>query len=273
MPVMGVFPRGSVLALAAVACAAGVASAGTGVNLVQNGGFEAGAGGNGSIVVGAPGWTTLGFATVVTWDTGAGFPGPFDPGPADRGANFASGGPGNSSSALAQVIDVSGDAALIDSGSASFVLSGWLGGYFNQDDHATLGVQFFSESSELLGAASVVGPLAADREGLTGLLQRSVSGAVPALARSARVTLSFQRVAGDFNDGYADGIGFVLRSPAACPGDFNGDGVVSTPDLVIFLGVFGQAVTPGSAQDFNGDGVVSTPDLVSFLGLFGTACP
>lgn len=64
--------------------------------------------------------------------------------------------------------------------------------------------------------------------------------------------------------------------PPACRADFNLDGVVSTPDLVFFLGRFGQIATPGSQAeraDFNGNGTVDTPDLVFFLGRFGETCP
>lgn len=64
--------------------------------------------------------------------------------------------------------------------------------------------------------------------------------------------------------------------PVACRADFNADNTVNTPDLVFFLGRFGQPVTPGSPAeraDFNADGIVSTPDLVFFLGRFGQPCP
>ena len=60
---------------------------------------------------------------------------------------------------------------------------------------------------------------------------------------------------------------------SACFEDLNDDGVVSTPDLVEFLGGFGRAATPWSGSDFNGDGVVDTGDLVTLLGRFGAACP
>ncbi|MBN8645036.1 MAG: hypothetical protein J0L61_07320, partial [Planctomycetes bacterium] len=57
-----------------------------------------------------------------------------------------------------------------------------------------------------------------------------------------------------------------------CPGDFNNDGLVSTPDLVAFIGRFGDPLSTCSPFDFNRDGVVSTPDLVTFIGLFGDNC-
>lgn len=63
--------------------------------------------------------------------------------------------------------------------------------------------------------------------------------------------------------------------PVACPGDFNDDGSVNTPDLTFFLGRFGQPATAGSPAalaDFNLDGMVNTTDLVFFLGRFGNVC-
>lgn len=63
--------------------------------------------------------------------------------------------------------------------------------------------------------------------------------------------------------------------PVLCLGDFNDDGLVSSPDLVFFLGRFGQAATPGSPAaraDFNANQIVDTPDLVAFIGRFGATC-
>lgn len=63
--------------------------------------------------------------------------------------------------------------------------------------------------------------------------------------------------------------------PPACVADLNADGVVSTPDLVQFLGDFGQQPIPGGpapAADFNFDTVVDTADLAFFLGRFGGQC-
>lgn len=55
--------------------------------------------------------------------------------------------------------------------------------------------------------------------------------------------------------------------------DFNGDGCVTTADLLILLGHFGTNVTPGNFQsvaaDLNCDGVISTSDLLIYLGFFG----
>ena len=66
---------------------------------------------------------------------------------------------------------------------------------------------------------------------------------------------------------------YVFGLRVGCPGDLNNDNAVSTPDLTIFLGQFGQSVIPGTGADFTNDGLVSTPDLAFFLGRFGQPCP
>jgi hypothetical protein len=56
-----------------------------------------------------------------------------------------------------------------------------------------------------------------------------------------------------------------------CPGDFNGDGLRNTTDLLAFLGEFGCTVD--CTYDLDGDGLVNTADLLAFLGVFGIDCP
>lgn len=73
-------------------------------------------------------------------------------------------------------------------------------------------------------------------------------------------------------DGRVDAADAVLITPVLL-GDFNGDCAVNTPDLVFFLGRFGQ--TPNATVltgDLNGDGIVDTFDLTRFLGRFGSSC-
>ena len=55
-----------------------------------------------------------------------------------------------------------------------------------------------------------------------------------------------------------------------CPWDLDGDGMVSTPDLLILLSRWGPA--PGNPADFNGDGNVGTVDLLKLLAFWGL-CP
>ena len=52
-----------------------------------------------------------------------------------------------------------------------------------------------------------------------------------------------------------------------CNGDIDGDGIVSTSDLLILLANWGP--NPGSPADLNGDGVVDTTDLLILLSNWG----
>lgn len=72
---------------------------------------------------------------------------------------------------------------------------------------------------------------------------------------------------GDVRTGSAGELRFLVRDP--CPGDLNHDGNVGTPDLVIFLGQFGQSGPCGNIADLDGDLAVSTPDLPIIIGNFG----
>ena len=59
-----------------------------------------------------------------------------------------------------------------------------------------------------------------------------------------------------------------LPSPTPCPGDFNGDQVVSIDDMLIVIGNFG-----GTGQgDGNDDGIVNIEDLLIVLDAFGQTC-
>lgn len=68
--------------------------------------------------------------------------------------------------------------------------------------------------------------------------------------------------------------GMVVTTPVIgpCPWDLNGDKLVTTADLTILLGHFGQAVPAGTLGDLNGDAVVNTVDLTMLLGAFGGSC-
>lgn len=55
-----------------------------------------------------------------------------------------------------------------------------------------------------------------------------------------------------------------------CPGDFDRNGTVAAGDLLAFLSGFGGS--GDCTVDLNGDFVVDTSDLLIFLGLFGNDC-
>jgi hypothetical protein len=193
-----------------------------GQNLIVNGNAESGAGDpDGSTpVTTIPGWTIAGgrFDVIQYQQDNGSYPAATDPGPTDRGKNFFSGGPDDDVSTGTQVIDVSQAATVLDTGAASYLLVGWLGGFEGQDDHAVLSIQFADASGKILGQAQIGPVLAADRSDLTELILRTAQGKVPTGTRKILVTLTMTRVSGAANDGYADNLSLVLA--ASVPSSF-----------------------------------------------------
>lgn len=187
-------------------------------NLVQNAGAESGAvGPTGYEVFFVPDWVSSGNFTAVAYGVSDGFPTQDEPGGPSRGMNFFAGGPSNPSSKATQTIDAFAQATAIDAGRATYALSGYLGGYSTQEDHAQLVATFLDLSGIGLGTASIGPVTAADRGGVTGLLFRSVSGSFPAGTRQIELTLQMTRVAGDYNDGYADDLVLTIDASCATP--------------------------------------------------------
>ena len=58
--------------------------------------------------------------------------------------------------------------------------------------------------------------------------------------------------------------------PAACLGDFNGDGQVNGADLGLMIAAWGSC--SGCPEDLNGDGLVNGADLGLMIAGWG-ACP
>ena len=191
-----------------------------GRNLIRNGDAEAGAGTATTAWVGAPNWFTNGPFTVVTYNAPGGFPSvPTDTVPANHGTNCFAGGLAASATGTER-FDVSAAARLIDTGQASFVLSGDLGGFGADLDNAQLSVAFDNALDQPTGAGRVIGPVtAADRASLsgshTGFLHRFAAGSVPTGTRVIFITLAFSRFSGvgTYDDGYADNLSLVLKPP------------------------------------------------------------
>src|SRR5258706_7684703 len=100
-----------------------------------------------------PGWTvTAGAADSVCFGA-VGFPRPDVDGPADKGRAFFSGG-GTGDASMLQHVDLSGAASTIDRGDVVFALSGWLGGWANQNDPAAVTVTFHNQIGVTLGSAA-----------------------------------------------------------------------------------------------------------------------
>jgi hypothetical protein len=65
----------------------------------------------------------------------------------------------------------------------------------------------------------------------------------------------------------------MCDSPPPCPGDLDGDGLVSLGDLTTLLSNYGtqSGATPGQG-DSDSDGDVDLTDLTELLSQFGTTC-
>jgi len=187
-------------------------------NLIVNGDAEFGASSaSGYDGVTLPGWETVGVPTVVGYANASGFPDAATPGPDDRGANFFAGGPvGNAS--LQQFIDVSSAAADIDSGTVTFDLAGWLGGYAYERAAAKLTVKFQGIANDALGSATIGPVTVVDRWASTSFQRRSTQGSVPAGTRRIRVQLDLEgdpvrNLLVQSNDAYADNLSLTLSLP------------------------------------------------------------
>ncbi len=212
---------GALTGLAALFCLVPLSlhAAPYGVNLLANGNAEQGASSStGDALPGpnpVPGWTVSSAFTVVNYkgssDT-SGFPKSSDPGPPDRSNQFFAGGKATTSTAT-QDINVSANAAAINTGKVTLDLSGWLGGFVSDPDVAQLSVTYLDGASNNMGSTTI-GPVSpADRNNVTGLFLRTMTASVPANTATLRVTLTMTRTSGAFNDGYADSLSVVLRAP------------------------------------------------------------
>ncbi|MGC4098619.1 MAG: hypothetical protein QM706_16020 [Nitrospira sp.] len=184
-------------------------------NLIVNGDAESDIGSSTGAVIGAvTGFTTVGSFTVTQYGavvSSGHFPALASPGPVDRGLNFFSGGPANAASSARQVINVSSIASSIDLGSTTYELSGFLGGFSTQGDHAVVTATFRNDTNGILGQGSI-GPIThTDRDDVTGLWCAIALGTVPAGTRSIEVALVLTRNAGSYNDGYADNLSLMLH--------------------------------------------------------------
>ncbi len=192
-----------------------VGAAGSGANLLQNPGAEAGAGGSDSGgAMPPPGWTVTGDLTTVQYGASGGFPSAANSAGIGGGSNFFAGGNSPLSTAT-QTVDVSGSAAGIDAGTVTATLSGDLGGYATQDDNMAVTATYLSASGGPLGSLTIGPVTEADRNGQTTLLPRSGTGTVAPGTRSIQVVMTATRYEGTYNDGYADNLSLSLGSGAA----------------------------------------------------------
>ncbi len=182
-----------------------------GINLIINPNAEGGAGGDGaSESVPIPFWAATS-ATVIHYGI-EGLPSETSPGSPDRRANFFAGGT-VASGTLKQQVNVSNLSADSDAGALSYSLKGWLGGRSSQNDNANVTATFRSGSGASLGTATIGPVLAVDRNSITGMVQRSKTGAVPPGTRTISVMVTMTRTVGGNCDGFADDLSLVLIKP------------------------------------------------------------
>jgi hypothetical protein len=188
-----------------------------GTNIIVNGDAESDIGAPNAVAIVSPsaGWTLVGDFTVVQYGALGGFPNATSPGPSSRGLNFFAGGPNNIFSSAEQTVDVSTDAALIDSGLIEFTLEAFLGGFSFQADRGTLTATFLNSVGSTLGTSSVGPVTTGDRGSISGLLATSANGAVPVGTREIDISLQMMRFDGSYNDGYADNLSLVLTSSSS----------------------------------------------------------
>ncbi len=303
-----------VIATAAAAAVAQAASAGaatpvtSGPNLIVNGGAESGmAAGSGYDTVTIPGWNIAGMPTVVrygqhtdgvigTAGTPRGlavagtFPTAATPGPSSRGRQLFVGGQ-DGSDTLVQTVSLAGAARAIARGHVRFTLGGWLGGNLVNGSTTRVTVTFRSAGGRSL-ASSTIGPVTVlDRTSLTALLERELTGTVPAAARSARVTLTMtdatppnQYLANSYNDAYADNLSLRISARLlAPPAPVSPPSRVGRLDHVFmvfmenegFTDIVGNSAAPylnslirrnGLATDYHGVEHPSDDNYVAFFG-------
>jgi hypothetical protein len=183
------------------------------VNIIRNPGAEAAPGSADGSTVPVPRWKVKKGSSFTSVQYGApgGFPTSASPGPKSRGANFFAGGPdahANTQTAT-QTDSLAAYAGVIAAG-ATFALKGYLGGFATQTDHVTVTVTWENSSGATLGTATIGPVTQGQRHSITGLLRRSVTGAVPAGSARGLVTVKCVRNSGAYNDGYADNLSLTI---------------------------------------------------------------
>jgi hypothetical protein len=190
-------------------------SVGYGTNLIFNGDAEWSSGtGQYTINRCIAWWFDTSSTTLGVYGANAEFPSAASPGPADRGANFFLGGTTNGW--ISQRIDLAVIAADVDDPGVDYTLAGWFGGKTDQNDSAALTARFLDATGVVLGSNTVGNILASDRLNVTGLMERSANGVLPAGARFVEFTLTNHITSGR-NDASADNLSFVLTPRPDAP--------------------------------------------------------
>lgn len=186
-----------------------------GTNLIFNGDGEFNSGTNNyKPDRGIAWWWDYSGTTLAVYGANTNFLNAESPGPTNRGNNYFLGGT-NRNTFVSQTIDVSELSSDIDDPGVDFQLSGWLGGAGTLSNSAMLMVRFLSNPTNALGT-NYLGPvITSDRGSVSGLLQCTTEGSLPAGTRLVEFTLTLTSENAS-NDAAADNLSFVL-TPRADP--------------------------------------------------------
>jgi hypothetical protein len=134
-----------------------------------------------------------------------------DPGPEQRGFQLFVGGPGDTPSAIQQLVTLDPDwSPAIDAGRVRFTMSAFLGGSLMEGDFASVKLAFRSGAFDLLGEVTLPSITVLEREGQTGLWPVFTGGVVPAGTNFILVDLVFVRTDGEYINAYADNLDLSL---------------------------------------------------------------
>jgi Subtilase family/Bacterial Ig domain len=183
-------------------------------NMIQNPGAELGFGESAAIppVEVVPAFAPINGFTVVRYGSPNGFPSLDLAAQIAGESNFFTGGTASVSSAT-QVINVFDAASLIDSASGvSYELSGFLGGYADQNDYAEVSLLFLNENGIEVGSEKLKPVNATERQNQTVLLPQQATGNLPVGTRAIQLKITMTKVESDTrNDGYVDNLRFSLH--------------------------------------------------------------
>ena len=180
-------------------------------NLVTNGGAELGqAAANSGQIFAPQAWTTTGELTQVLYGA-SGFPTAANSKAIKGGKAFFAGGNVALSTATQTDSVPSSWLKQVLRGRVKAVLSADLGGYAGQQDSATV-VAHFLDSGGVELKTLQIGPVTVSaRSGLTKLLPRTATVAVPVQTLDITIVITSTRVDGQYNDAYVDNVSLVLK--------------------------------------------------------------
>ncbi len=180
-------------------------------NLVTNGGAELGqAAANSGQIFAPQAWTTTGELTQVLYGA-SGFPTAANSKAIKGGKAFFAGGNVALSTATQTDSVPSSWLKQVLRGRVKAVLSADLGGYAGQQDSATV-VAHFLDSGGVELKTLQIGPVTVSaRSGLTKLLPRTATVAVPVQTQDITIVITSTRVDGQYNDAYVDNVSLVLK--------------------------------------------------------------